>query len=132
MMGNWPVRSDAVVPLRQCGWDSNAMKHSQVLTLGDSDFGYRSSSSIPSEALDGDGGLALVDRNPCRSCLRWPFNDRMEGGRCFWINDVVRPGQEWKLPFFIALMKPVLVGEKQQACKNCASSDRFVSRRRMH
>ena len=131
LMGNRPVRSDAVVPLRRCGRDSKAIKHSRVFTLGESDCGCMPSSAISSEAaLDDDGSLALVDCKPWRSCLRWPFKDGTDGGRCFWIKDAVRPGQEWKFPFFIALMKPVLVGEKQQACRNCASSARFVSKRR--
>ena len=61
--------------------------------------------------------LDFVDCNPLRSIFMWPFSVAMDESRCFLINSAVSPGHESKLPFFIALIKMLLIGEKQAGCK---------------
>jgi len=57
----------------------------------------------------------LVDRRFCRCWSRWPFAVAVEGGRCWVMARVVRPGHVAKKLFCTACRKVEVVGLKQAA-----------------
>ena len=97
-------------------WIDNSIKTSFVIMLGDSDSGNASFSS---------SWFGRVDWSPYFSECKWPWYVAMVLGRSLSISWGVNPGHVEKWLFFIAFTKVDTVGERQDACEYCASSQLF-------
>ena len=55
--------------------------------------------------------LEWVDRTPWRVRIIWPFSVAVDGGRCFVINSMVKPGKDQSWLFLMAFIMVDAGGE---------------------